>query len=74
MDAERIAMIISLFAMSANSLSFQMNKKSYMLLLQLVGGTLFLRSFLFAGGGIDIIINAVCLIANTESGANFCRS
>lgn len=64
MTNEMIAMIISIVAMCFNVLSFQVKNKVPLFLVQIVGMTLFMVSYIFNASGIGVIINAINLTRN----------
>ncbi len=64
MTNETIGMIISLFGMLAIILSFQMRKKSTLLIAQTIGAGTFMLSYVFSGGGIGVILNGLGLVRN----------
>ncbi len=64
MTNEIIGMILSLFGMCANVLSFQVRKKVALLTVQTVGSVLFSLAFFFSGAGIGGIMNILLLIRN----------
>ncbi len=64
MTNEIIGMILSLFGMCANVLSFQVRKKAAMLTVQTVGSVLFSLAFFFSGAGIGGIMNILLLVRN----------
>ncbi len=64
MTNEIIGMILSLFGMCANVLSFQVRKKSALLTVQTAGSLLFSLAFFFSGAGIGGIMNILLLIRN----------
>lgn len=57
-------MILSLCGMSVNIFSFQVKNKIPLLILQTVGSTLFMISYLFSGGGIGFFLNILMLTRN----------
>lgn len=58
-------MILSLIGMVINIISFQAEKKAWLMLLQSAGSLFFLVSYVFSGGGIAIFLNGIFLIRNT---------
>lgn len=64
MTNEQIGMILSLLGMAVTIASFQARKKPMLLLLQSIGSSFFLVSYIFSGGGIAIFLNVIYLIRN----------
>ncbi len=64
MTNEIIGMIISLFGMCANVISFQVRKKVLLLIIQTIGTILFSIAFFLSGAGIGGIMNILLLIRN----------
>ena len=64
MTNETIGMILSLCGMAVNVVSFQVKNKIPLLILQTVGSTLFMISYVFSGGGIGIVLNVLMLARN----------
>ena len=57
-------MVLSLCGMGVNVFSFQVKNKIPLMILQTIGSTLFLISYVFSGGGIGIVLNVLMLIRN----------
>lgn len=64
MTNEQIGMVLSLCGMAVNVFSFQVKNKLPLMILQTIGSTLFLLSYVFSGGGMGIVLNVLMLIRN----------
>ncbi len=64
MTNEIVAMIISIIAMVFIVISFQIKDRVPLFLVQIVGMTLFMVSYLFNASGIGVIINVINLTRN----------
>jgi hypothetical protein len=61
---EQIGMILSICGMLVTVFSFQLKKKSLLLLAQTVGSAFYLVSYIFSKGGIAVILNVIFIIRN----------
>ena len=64
MTNEQIGMVLSLCGMVINVFSYQAKRKLPLIILQTVGSTLFLISYMFSGGGIGVVLNVLMLARN----------
>lgn len=64
MTNEQIGMILSLCGMVLTVISFQAKNKIPLLILQTIGSTLYMISYVFSGGGIAVVLNAIMLVRN----------
>ena len=64
MTNEQIGMILSVCGMLVTVFSFQLKKKSLLLLAQTVGSAFYLVSYIFSKGGIAVILNVIFIIRN----------
>jgi len=65
MTADTIGQIFSIIAMALTVLSFQMKTKKQILMMQTVGSTFFLASYILFGSWAAACLNIVFLIRNT---------
>ena len=64
MSNEYIGMIFSILGMIITVVSFQVKNKKPLLLLQTIGSSLYLLSYVFNGSGIGIVLNIIYLLRN----------
>ncbi len=64
MSNEYIGMIFSILGMIITVVSFQVKNKKPLLLLQTIGSSLYLISYVFNGSGIGIALNIIYLFRN----------
>ena len=64
MTHEQIAMVLSLVGMVVNIFSYQARKKTTILIMQSVGSSVYLASYVFSGGGMGVCLNVIYLIRN----------
>jgi hypothetical protein len=64
MTNEQIGMILSICGMLVTVFSFQLKKKSLLLLAQTVGSAFYLVSYIFSKGGIAVLLNVIFILRN----------
>ena len=64
MTNEQIGMLLSICGMIVTVFSFQLKKKALLLLMQTVGSSFYLLSYIFSNGGIAVILNVIFIVRN----------
>lgn len=64
MTNENLGTMFSMLGMLITVVSFQAGTKKHLLLLQTVGTAFYLISYIFSGGDIGVVLNAIYLIRN----------
>lgn len=64
MTNEQIGMILSVCGMLVTVFSFQLKKKVFLLVMQTIGSSFYLISYIFSNGGIAVILNVIFIFRN----------